>query len=105
MSKLIVTSQAELETLIQESIRKVLLEEKNHNPSQSVDEIFALPEAVVYLKISKPTMYRFTSKRLIPFNKVGKKLLFRKSDLDQWLNQNRRKSVSEIKKELEDGNE
>jgi excisionase family DNA binding protein len=48
-------------------------------------------EATKFLKISRSTLYRWTSKRKIPHIKAGGRVLFRPSDLDQWL---REKTVS-----------
>ncbi|MFW9942941.1 MAG: helix-turn-helix domain-containing protein [Candidatus Thorarchaeota archaeon] len=58
-------------------------------------------QAAEYLNLSKFTLYTFTSKRLIPFHKAGRKIYFAKSDLDKFaLNKNtRRKSQSEIEEE------
>jgi len=42
-------------------------------------------EATKLLKISRSTLYRWTSKRKIPHIKAGGRVLFRPSDLDQWL--------------------
>lgn len=102
MTKFITISPTELEALIQESVRKVFLEERGQNLSQPADEIFTIVQAAGYLKIAKQTLYGYTSKNLIPFIKVGKKLLFRKSDLDLWLNEGKKKSISELEKELEE---
>jgi excisionase family DNA binding protein len=41
-------------------------------------------EAAQYLQCAITTLYGYTSKRKIPFRKVGKMLRFSKSELDQW---------------------
>ncbi len=47
-------------------------------------------EASLYLDISKSYMYRLTMDNTIPFYKPnGKKLYFKKIDLDNWLNSKR----------------
>ena len=56
-----------------------------------------------YLGFSKPYLYELTSKRLVPFYKpTGKKLLFKKSELNHWIEKSRRDSKSEVEKELKD---
>lgn len=106
MSKVIVTTATELENLIQDSIRKVLKENGNENGQDKSDQILNITEAALFLKTAKQTIYGYTSKRLIPFIKKGKKILFRKSDLEIWLNDGKKKSISEMDKDLEDsGNE
>lgn len=47
------------------------------------------------------TLYGFTSKREIPFIKRGKKLYFRKSELENWLLEGKRKSKKEMEEEME----
>ncbi|MFM7023096.1 MAG: helix-turn-helix domain-containing protein [Flavobacteriales bacterium] len=101
MNKVIVTTQTELEALIQDSIRKVFKEQPKTENNKT--EFFNLKEAAAFLKLAGQTIYGFTSKRKIPFLKRGKKLYFKKSDLENWLNQGKKKSRAEIEAELEGG--
>ncbi len=49
-------------------------------------------EAADFLKLSVNTLYGLTSKNKITFTKAGKKLLFFKADLDNYLNAGRNRS-------------
>ena len=51
------------------------------------DEWLTLPEAAAYLKVSKPTIYRFCSQGCLPFYKLAGtgQRRFRRSDLDGLL--------------------
>jgi excisionase family DNA binding protein len=100
MTKLIVTTSDELENLIQISVRKAMSEqaEKTETPKTG---FLNLKEAANYLNLAKQTIYGLTSKNEIPFLKRGKKLYFKKSELENWINEGKRKSVAELKKELE----
>jgi len=42
-------------------------------------------EALEYLRISHDTLQRLMKKRAFPFIKFEKKVLFRKTDIDKWL--------------------
>ena len=55
-------------------------------------------EASLYLKVSKSFLYKATAERNIPFFKPtrGKLIYFSRSDLDEWLTQNRYASKKEI---------
>jgi excisionase family DNA binding protein len=54
-------------------------------------------EACLYLDISHSHLYKLTSARQIPhFCPQGKKLYFKREELDQWLQRNRQKTVQEI---------
>lgn len=94
MDKVILTSSEELETLIQNSINNSIKadpHEKGYTQS-----ILSLTEACNYLNLAKQTIYGFTSKRLIPFIKKGKKLYFKKSDLEEWLLEGKQLTKKEI---------
>jgi len=56
-------------------------------------------EASRYLNISQSHLYKLTSQKLIPhFCPEGKKLYFRRDEIDQWLLRNRQASVNDIDK-------
>jgi len=62
-------------------------------PKQSVldnnldTEFLTIDEAADYLKLARQTMYKMTSKKEITFFKRNKKLYFKKSDLEAWIQQ------------------
>lgn len=96
----IITTPHELESIILSSIRKVLEEQGSFNSEQTQDKLFSIKEASIFLNLASQTLYGFTSKREIPFLKRGKKLYFRKSELEKWLLEGRRKSKEEILNEM-----
>lgn len=62
--------------------------------------VLNLSEAAKYLDISESHLYKLTSSRQIPhFCPQGKKLYFRREELDQWLQRNRQSSSDEIDRE------
>jgi excisionase family DNA binding protein len=66
------------------------------------DEILSLNEAVKFLKASKSFIYKMTSQKLIPhYIPSGKKIYFKKSDLEDWLLKNRIPSSSEFETNTE----
>lgn len=49
-------------------------------------ETMTVREAAQYLKLKTSTIYKLTAARMIPFCRpTGKKIMFRKKDLDEWL--------------------
>lgn len=101
MNNLILTTQDELETLIQKSIRKVFNEQPKEQPTlEPKDKFLNIKEAAQYLNLADQTLYGYTSKGLIPFIKRAKRVLFLKSDLENWLMQGRKMSIEEIKVKL-----
>jgi excisionase family DNA binding protein len=64
---------------------------------QASEKPMTLDEAATYLHASKSHTYQLTSKGLVAhFKPSGKKIFFRKSDLDAYLLRNRKASESEL---------
>lgn len=59
-------------------------------------------EALLYLEMSDSHLYKLTSKRAIPhFCPNGKKLYFKREELDTWLLRNKQSSTDEIQEKTE----
>ncbi len=82
-----------------------MLKEKNffkEEQTEKGEEILSLNEAAKFLKASKSFMYKMTSQKLIPhFIPGGKKIYFKKSDLENWLLKNRIPPNSEFEANTE----
>lgn len=66
------------------SIERIeLVLQKNSNSSS--EEILSIEEACQYLKVSSRTLQNYRDKNLISFFQLGKKILFRKSDILTFL--------------------
>ncbi len=58
-------------------------------------------EACKYLDVSPSHLYKLTSTRKVPhFCPQGKKLYFKRLELDEWLQRNRQSTTDEIEKEV-----
>lgn len=57
-----------------------------HNVNQDEDTFFRTEELVHYLPdiSSRYTVYGYVSNRSIPYHKRGNRLLFKKSEIDEW---------------------
>jgi len=75
------------------SLEKLLIEKEK--PFLNVDE------ACYYLGIPKNTIYQYTSKNLLPYYKLGKRIFFKLNDLNNFVldEKNKYKSVDEINSE------
>ncbi len=51
------------------------------------DEIMTLEEVAQYLKLKPQTVYKWAQENQIPGTKLGKEWRFRKSILDEWIDQ------------------
>ena len=93
--KVISLNDADLLDLIKKGVREALNEIQPER-SAPADELLDLSAAAQFLMIAEQTLYTHTSQRKIGFLKKGKKLYFRRNDLEKWLESGRRKSVEEI---------
>ncbi len=51
----------------------------------SEETLWDVEEVAKYLKVSKDTIYRWIETKQMPTVRVGKKWLFRKEEIDAWL--------------------
>jgi excisionase family DNA binding protein len=78
--------------------------EKLNEIAKKIDEqtllqktLLNFTEACMYLDVSKSYLYKLTSTRQIPhFCPQGKKLYFKREELNTWLQRNRKSSADEI---------
>jgi excisionase family DNA binding protein len=68
------------------------------------DEIGGLDLAVGITGLARRTIYKLTHRREIPHRRVGGRLYFRRSELEQWIDAGRRRTVAEVAVERMAGN-
>ena len=84
MKKIIIKKLNKIESMLQEQ-------------SLLKKEVLNLSETCKYLKMSASHLYKLTSQKQIPhFCPQGKKLYFKRTELDQWLLRNRKDSTDDI---------
>lgn len=59
--------------------------EYGYNPTMADREFMTRTEVMMYLRISRGTLDKLQKRLEFPFAKVGKKVLFRKRDIDSWM--------------------
>jgi excisionase family DNA binding protein len=70
---------------------------------QEENKLLSINEAAKHLNLARQTLYGFTSNRAIPFIKKGKKLYFKKSDLNIWLEEGKKSSIQQMLTKIEGG--
>lgn len=64
-------------------------------------EILTLEEATDFLSLSKSAIYKLTSKKEIPYyNPGGKKIFFKRTELENWILSSKSISVDELDAEI-----
>jgi excisionase family DNA binding protein len=92
----------QLNIIVQNALRKVLGESQTSSTTTAhEDNLLDVSGAADFLNLSTQTVYQLTSKRTIPHFKKGKKLYFKRSELMQWTEEGRQKSVAEMQQEYE----
>jgi len=89
---------------IMETIQNEINEIKKFIREQTIlrKEVLTLEEVSMYLGQSTSSIYKLTSKRGIPFySPGGKKLYFKRTELDAWIYQSKVISSDEIESEVE----
>ena len=79
--------------------QSLLAQQQPAAPAATAKEILTVAEAAEFTGLAKQTLYAFTSQRTVPHFKRGKNILFKRSELEVWMLQNRRKTVREIEQE------
>lgn len=81
-----------------EEIKELLLEQKIQQK-----EFLTLEEAKNYLQLSKSCMYKMTCKKEIPYYVPGgKKIYFKKTELDEWVLNSKVSSTNDLKTQTEE---
>lgn len=65
------------------------------------DEIGGIELAETVTGYKRPTIYDLVHKRLIPHSKRGKRLIFSKNEILEWLRSGKRKTQAEIQAEAD----
>lgn len=82
-----------------DKIEKAIAKLNTSVPIVGVNHPMDIKELSAYLKISKSAIYKMTSSNDIPHYKSGKRLYFKKSEIDEWVFSNRIKTNDDIEKE------
>mgnify|MGYP001336236065 CR=1 FL=1 len=68
---------------------------------QSFEEVMDIDMLCAFIHLDKPTVYALTSQRRIPYSKPTGKLLFLKSKIVKWLEENHMPTQDEIKSNIQ----
>ncbi len=92
-----------LKSIVSEAVKEALSDMQSLSvktePKSVVNKMMSLDELREYLPDhpARQTIYGWVNNRLVPFEKHGRRLLFKKSKIDEWLNNGR--IVSHLKEE------
>lgn len=81
---------------IENLLKSQIIKEIKIQPETVINEYLTIDEASVFVCQSKSSMYKKTMDCVIPHYKVGKKLLFKRSELIEWIEEYRVKSKTQL---------
>lgn len=84
-------SQNNLEQLLDEIVERL---------EKSFEEVMDVDMLCDFIHLDKPTVYALTSQRRIPYSKPTGKLLFLKSKIIKWLEENHMPTQAEVNNEV-----
>lgn len=90
---------AEFREIIREEIRNVLGETPVRSIASASEDFMNIKQASSFTQIAVATIYDYTHKKKIPFSKVGKKLIFSKKELTEWIKNHRKQTKNEIEEQ------
>ena len=70
---------------------------KNSNDN---NEFMNVQQVADFIEESVASIYTRTSSRTIPFYKKGKRLLFKKAEILEWIESSKKKTIEEIQNEI-----
>lgn len=87
-----------------DAIERLLYEIKSGKQVDNVPVVYAnelmnVQQVAAYLSLSVQTIYGLVYKREIPNAKRGKRLYFKRGEIDEWIGKTRRKTMAEIEAE------
>ena len=90
-----------------DAIERLLIEFKGGTqieeaPTKKEDELMNVQQVADYLTLAVQTIYGYVGNREIPYLKHGKRLYFRRTEIDDWLGQARHKTKAELQQEAMD---
>lgn len=69
----------------------------NPTPAKPEANVLDIDSLITYLgNVSKATVYRWLHMRCIPSYKLGKRVYFQRSEIDDWMKAKRRRTIAEV---------
>ena len=87
MNEIVLTylTKPEIEKIIQEGLQNYFQNTKIESSEKEADKLFSIRELAIYLKCSIATIHAYKKRKAIPYFQIGRKVFFKKSDVDKVL--------------------
>jgi excisionase family DNA binding protein len=92
----------EVRNMLREEVRQALRDyNQNTNKVNPDNDLLNIQEVAEMLNLAVPSIYGLVHRRQIPYIKRGKKLIFEKSQVEEWLKNGRQKTIYDTDKQAE----
>jgi excisionase family DNA binding protein len=81
------------------SIEKAILYLSTNGSLAHINDPMDVKDLSAYLKMSASAIYKFTSQGTIPHYKNGKRLFFKREEINEWIFNNKIKTLEDIDRE------
>jgi len=66
-------------------------------PTTSTPDVLDIDTLIQYIgNVSKASVYRWLHLRMIPSYRIGRRVYFKRAEIDDWMKTNRRKTIEEM---------
>lgn len=89
-------SVTEVRMMIREEVTASLNNSQIARKEKSSLEYLTIEEVAKYINMAVSSVYGFVHNKRIPYIKRGKRLIFEKSKIDEWLQGGRQRTIQEI---------
>lgn len=91
MDKIILTTPEQLEEIVQNAVKKALPDKEETKP-QKIPDTCSIEQALKFLaengfQLSKSKLYKLTADKALPFRYFGRRIIFSRQELLQWVQQ------------------
>lgn len=93
-------SISDMRKMIREELEATISVTQHAQPNQKKDEYLTIEETAKYINMAVSSVYSFVHFKRIPYIKRGKRLIFEKLKIDEWLHAGRKQTADEMKSEV-----
>ncbi len=92
----------EIRLLLRDEIQQALKEYSEKIRKEPDNDLLDIKQVAIKLKMAVPSIYGLVHRRQIPHIKRGKKLIFEKTQIEQWLQNGRQMTLGDSSKKSDE---
>lgn len=89
-------SVTEVRKMLREEVQAVIKDFQLPKPVEEINELLSIQQVAKFINMAVPTVYGLVHFKKIPHIKRGKRLIFEKKQIIEWLQSGRQKTMQDI---------